>query len=705
MDMEVREHRRSSKLDGGFMTRIAQAKPYTGTLEDYLDRWGRPLLAVYWVMLAMVTHWPQQVGPSARLANSPALGSDKLKHLACWAILTLLLVYARVLGRKRHHILNVLAGAGIAAVYGYVDEITQMGERELCVIDVYANWVGVGLALIACLLVKLKWFAPATLTAIDAPLVQSDRPTTFVGHALLISALTFGSRILGLVRDAILAAYLGMSAVTDAFWIGFIIPNLFRRLFGEGALTATFIPVYTDLVKTDRQLAARVASLCLVSLAILLCAITIIGELILLGVGQARSWTPDGQVAIWLIMIMLPYMPLVCLVAMFGAILQVHRRFGPAAAAPMILNLCLILFTICLATGIAGEGGMRNIITWVASSVIVAGLFQFIWLFLAVIRHERFVFHFEGAGVHLRSIMTAMVPMVIALAVIQINTLADSLIALLLSPKEGGAETLRLLGWKGPYPIQSGSVTALQFAQRLYQFPLGVFGIAIATAIFPAFARASDNRSEFREILRHGLRLTVFVGLPASAGVIIVRLPLVSAILERNQFGGGDSVRVATILAGYAVAIWAYSMIHVLTRAFYAMKDARTPLKISCAMVVANVVLNLTLIWPFGTPGLAWSTAFCAIGQCVFLGKALGRHVDNPIDRTVFNGWLRTGLMTAVMAVVVVAVGQVLADVSDWITLLVQVVVGVVTFGLLAWGSGANEIQWLRRDRGDQSSG
>ncbi|HEX7011009.1 MAG TPA: murein biosynthesis integral membrane protein MurJ, partial [Phycisphaeraceae bacterium] len=395
----------------------------------------------------------------------------------------------------------------------------------------------------------------------------------FVGHAALVSALTLVSRVTGLLRDAALASGLGRGPVADAFIFGFQVPNLFRRLFGEGAFSAAFIPAYTRLVRDDPVLARRFASLCLGLLIVVLGAITLLGEALLAAMVAHFPWTQDTALALRLTMIMLPYMPMICLVAILGAMLQVHGRFGSPAAAPILLNLIMIAAILLATRGELSDDQLRHAVRIVAWSVVAAGAAQVIWQTLAVLRVESFTAQLAGTGPAVRSMLRVFVPVVLGLAVFQINTFFDNVLAMALSPKDGQA-TLHLLGLSLPRPLEKGSVVALAFAQRLYEFPLGIFGIAIATAIFPALAQAApagkagrpsaasqadeadetDSRhlERFAQVLRHGLRLSVFIGLPASVGLILVRVPLARVVFERQAFTLQDSLAVATILAGYA---------------------------------------------------------------------------------------------------------------------------------------------------------
>lgn len=551
-----------------------------------------------------------------------------------------------------------------------------------------------------------------------------DASSRFVGHAVLVSALTLLSRLTGLARDAVLAAAFGLSTVADAFFIGFLVPNLFRRLFGEGALTAAFIPNYTELRERDPELARRFASLVLTLLTVLLLAITGVAELGLWWAASTMDPERTGKAALALhyTRIMLPYMPLICLVALAGGVLQVHKRFGPPAAAPLVLNAVIIAATLFATRGFSAPGVPEEQVgTTVALGVLVAGVLQLAWQLIVMHRTCGLTRCFAGVGPQVRTMLVMMGPMVLGLAVFQINAFMDALIAFFFAPPEGAppGSVVSLLGWSFEAPLRNGDVAALQWSQRLYQFPLGVFGIAIATAIFPALSAAAakmagnDNAeppaappasTEFAAILRQGLRLTVFIGLPASVGLLLVRVPLARVVYERGAFGLDDALRVATILAGYATSVWAYSMMHTVTRAFYALKDATTPLKVGLCMVALNLTLNLTLIWPLGAAGLAWSTAVSAMLQVVVLVLLIRRRVPGPVDRTVVRSWARTALASAVMA-------GVLWPVLWWLDPAVQSrgASAALLFGATAAGAaivlavakvaGAEELQWLKRRR------
>jgi len=464
---------------------------------------------------------------------------------------------------------------------------------------------------------------------------------------------------------------------------------------------------------------------------------TVLGEAGLWLAADHASSGSTGSLALELTMWMLPYMPMVCVVALIGGILQVHRRFGPPAIVPVVLNLCIIAAVLLTGSGWFVKAGddPRLIAQAAAGAVLVAGLLQLAWQWLALRATIPLRLGFTGVAAPLRRMSYAMVPLIIGLAVFQINAFLDSLIALLLSADTPGAH-FGVAGFSIPYPMESGAVASLQWAQRLYQFPLGVFGIAIATAIFPALSEAAAQRQapaaqasggardpafdiegdtsgdRLTQMLRQGLRRTIFIGLPASVGLFLVRFPLVRTIYERGAFTLADSNRVAMILAGYAAAVWAYSLSHVLTRCFYAMGDERAPVRIGLAMVGMNLTLNLLLIWAplgmnggiLGAAGLAWSTAICATGQAIWLLNKVKRHTDHPVSNTVWQSWRRTVLLTTAMGI---ALGAELvwvepAGLSWWLNtlLLLQMVAlgaGIVFLG--GWLAKAEEVTWLIRRR------
>lgn len=517
----------------------------------------------------------------------------------------------------------------------------------------------------------------------------------FERHALTVTLLTAASRFGGLAREACFGRLIGVSEAASAFGFAFLVPNLFRRLFGEGALSAALVPEQSRLEARDPQAARRLASLMLARVGLLLAALTIVGEAILLSIPAMRD-----DLGLRLLAITLPYMPLVCITAVAGAVLQVRGRFAPGAAAPILLNLSLVIAVFIAWWG--GDGPVdATRIGMVGWGVVAAGVAQAVWTLWELRRTspsgDVSVEADREARLGFRRVVTQALPMILGLGVLQVNTFLDGLIASW--PTVVGPDIMGR-----PYPLPDTAMATLGYAQRLYEFPLGVFGIAVATAIFPQLAREHEDPARFLETLRRGLRLTMFIGLPASLGIALVRTPFVTVVYEGFAFDVSDVDRVAFVLLGYAVAIWSYSLNHVLIRGFYARREAMTPVRIAMAMVGLNLVLNLSLVFgtSLGVAGLAWSTAACAILQSLILGSVLSARVGRLADRDVARSVVRTVSCTLVMLLAVaVTMWFVPFDglgLGTWtgaaLELTVLAAVGALAFTSIARALRMPELQW-----------
>ncbi len=446
----------------------------------------------------------------------------------------------------------------------------------------------------------------------------------FVGHARTVALLTLLSRLSGLARDAVASRAFGASLVWSAFVTAFVIPNLFRRLFGEGALSAAFIPAYTRAREEDPAHAARLASLTVLLTSALLWGIVIAAELVLGAVLMLASLSDGARLLVLLTMIMLPYMPLVCATALLGGMLQVHDRFVPHAASPVILNVCMIGAAAWFALAPEAPDLERAAIA-VGGAVVLAGVLQVAWCAWSVrteVRWTRDIAPARAAGMQM---VRKMGPVIIGLGALQLSSLIDAMIAGL--PLAIG-DTLTLGARTITYPLDEASASVLFFAQRLYQFPLGVFGIAIATAVFPALARSASDAGDFAQTIRHGVRASLFISIPATIGLILVRDPLIGVIYLGGDFTPEDARRVSRVLIGYAPAVWAYSLTHVLTRAFYAAGRTGEPMRTGLIAVGINLVLNVALIWSLGESGLAWATSIAAMAQTLLLMRLLRSRLD-----------------------------------------------------------------------------
>jgi putative peptidoglycan lipid II flippase len=508
---------------------------------------------------------------------------------------------------------------------------------------------------------------PPPVAPPEASRPAAARTPSLAAAVRTVASITLLSRITGLARDVLLARLFGATLIGSAFAAGFAIPNTFRRLFGEGALTAAFIPEYTQAQQHDPALAQRIAAATVLVLLLATTAIAVLIEVALLGILIITPHSPGRTLSIQLIMLMLPFMPLVCIAAILSGILQVHGRFAPASAGPLVLNGFIIagaawnLFT--------GHFASQQAAYMLGGITVASGLTQCAWFFFLLRRHLGIRLMIssmraadDAARSSLRRIRRRFVPALIGMGTLQISALMDMLIAMW--PIWFGAVLFGVA-----YPLDERSNAILTFTQRLYQFPLGVFGIAVATAAFPLLSRHAGQPSLFLDTLRRGLRLSLFIGLPASIGLILVRHDLTAVLFSggRGGFGPDDLARSAAVLLGYAPAVWAYSLNHVYTRAFYAGGDTATPVKIAAAALGINLLLNVVLIWHFREAGLAWATSIAALTQCGLLAFILRRRLGAPLlDTASRSAFAQVLTATIIMAAAVVLVLWITPPVVAW---------------------------------------
>jgi len=467
-----------------------------------------------------------------------------------------------------------------------------------------------------------------------------------------IAGLTTISRVFGMLRDMAFAYFLGAAGLMDGWVIAFKIPNLARRLFGEGAASSSLIPVYSEQLQKDPEAAKKLACTVVTVVFLLLAGIVLVGEGIIWGYYRFFSTLPGTDLKLTLSGIMLPYTIMICVVAIFAGILNAHRHFAMPAAAPIVLNI-FIIGSLC----IGGWGfGIEpvSLVFVVAATVLVAGLVQLFMQLRPLGKHGILIRPaWQVRSQAFRKIIILMGPMILGLTVTQINTLADDFIALWFSGSSEKGEVFLLLGKEIRYPMWEGAVSQLFYSQRLYQFPLGVLGISLATAIFPVMS-SQAARKDFGALVKtisRGIRAAIFVALPATAGLLLVRDLAISVIFERGQFTGSDTTLTAGVLLFYSLGLCGFFMQQVVTRAFYSMQDSRMPARSALVAVCVNIVLNLTLIWFMGTAGLAISTALCSYLQVVILISALRRRLGSSIlsgvSTTLVKSFIATILMYA----------------------------------------------------------
>lgn len=517
-------------------------------------------------------------------------------------------------------------------------------------------------------------------------------------HLRVVGLLTTFSRILGLVRDMGMAALFGNGPIMDAFSVAFRLPNLARVLFGEGALTTAFLPVFIrELQQSGREAAGRVATAVFATVAVVLSGLVLVIELgIWLG-ATLFEFSPETELLLGLSAVLMPYVILICLAAQVSAVLNALGHFAWPAVVPVVLNVVWLAAIWLLAPRVSSPVTQVYL---VSGCIVVAGGLQLLtplpMLFRLGFRLDP---AWRAARGQVAAIIRTMLPVLLGLSITQLNTISDSLIAWGLS--QPGIEAMFAEG--SPFRLRDGTASALYFGQRLYQFPLGVFGVALGTVLFPLLT-AHAQRGEMdrlRDDLTLGLRLVAVIGLPASAGLMLLARPLASLCFEYGEFDADDARQTAEMIAAYGVGVWAYCGLLIVHRGFYAIGDRRTPVRIGMVAVALNLVLNLLLLWPFGASGLALATALTAMVQILIAVWAYEQRVGRLDWPALWRTGLKTLLCTAAMSVACWLTLRLLADVPLSRSLRVALPFGaaLVAFSAAAWLLRLNEL-WLLLRRG-----
>lgn len=425
---------------------------------------------------------------------------------------------------------------------------------------------------------------------------------------LLVGQMTLISRILGLARDAVIAGVYGASAATDAFFVAFKIPNLFRRLFAEGAFAQAFVPVLAAW-KTERspaEVRELLGAVGGVLAGILLC-LTAVGVLAapLIIALVAPGFLEDGSrygLSVTLLRLTFPYLFFISLTAFLGAVLNTHGRFAIPAITPALLNVAFISATLWLAPRLAEP------IMALAAGVLLGGVLQLglqgaaAWR-AGLLPRPRWRWRHEGV----QRILRLMLPAIFGVSVAQLNFLVDTLIASFL---------------------REGSISWLYFADRLMEFPLGIFGVALGTVILPTLSVHHVRQDErmFSRTLDWALRLVLVITLPSAVGLAVLAAPIMSTLFQYGRMGGTDVLMSAQALMAYAFGLSGFILVKVLAPGYFSRQDTRTPVKIGVVALVSNLILNLALMGPLQHSGLALATSLAAFVNAGLLFWGLRRR-------------------------------------------------------------------------------
>ncbi|WP_029007612.1 murein biosynthesis integral membrane protein MurJ [Azospirillum halopraeferens] len=427
-------------------------------------------------------------------------------------------------------------------------------------------------------------------------------------NILSVGGLTLVSRALGFVRDILTAAILGAGPVADAFFVALRLPNHFRALFAEGAFASAFVPLFSERLVRDGQESARrfaeeVMALLLAVQAVMLVAFLAVMPWFMLVFAPGFADDPERfDLAVLFTRITFPYLLFMALESLLAGVLNSVGRFGAAAAAPILLNLCLITALLAAAPFLPTAG---HALAW---GVFAAGVLQFLYLAREAERAGmglRLVAPRWTAGV--KRFLTVLGPAALGAGLVQINLFVDTLIASLLP---------------------TGSVSYLYYADRLNQLPLGVIGIAVGTVLLPEMARRIKGGDEpgAVESQNRAIELALVLTLPAAAAFLIAGLPLISVLFQHGRFGPEDAAAAAAVLQAYAVGLPAFVVIRSLVAGFHARQDTATPVRLAVAAMLVNVGLKVALMAPLGVVGLALATSASAWVNAGLLAWMLHRR-------------------------------------------------------------------------------
>lgn len=488
----------------------------------------------------------------------------------------------------------------------------------------------------------------------DSP--ESSAPVSVVRSTSLIAGFTLVSRILGLIRDVVIANVFGVSRVTEAFFVANKIPNMLRRFFAEGAFSQAFVPVTSEYKQTrSHDETADFVAGAAGTLGVFLLLLSAVG--VLLAPAMVMLFAPgfvgDDRFAITSDMLRLtfPYVFFISITALAGGVLNSYGRFAVPAVTPALLNICIIGCAIWLAPTLA-EPGMA-----LAIGVLLAGMAQLAIQLpalhrIGMLRWPRFAWRDSGV----RKVGRLMLPALFGSSVAQINMLIDTVIASALA---------------------AGSVSWLYYSDRLMEFPLGVFGIALATVILPRLSRqhTGGNRAQFSATLDNALRLVVLIGIPATVGLVCLASPLMLTIFFGGEFKLFDTQMASASLVAFALGLPAFMLVKVLAPGYFSRQDTRTPVRFAVIALLVNLVLNLVFVWSlrhlgyaFEHAGLAAATAVAAAVNAALLYQGLrrlGQLQHGP-------GWLRL-LLSVGLASLVMVVGLILLSPqqAQWIQMAV----------------------------------
>jgi len=460
--------------------------------------------------------------------------------------------------------------------------------------------------------------------------------------AAVMGVTTLLSRIFGFVRDMVVAWAFGAGMVADAFYVAYRVPSLLRELFAEGSISAAFIPVFTrHLNEEGREEAQRLARATFTTLIIILTVVIVIGIIAapaVVSVIAPGFHTASGgkfDLTVQLTRIMFPYLLFVSLAALAMGILNTLGSFAISSLSSIMLSV----FMICGVYVFAPRFSVP--IYGLATGVLLGGLCQFAFQLPALSRRKMTLgWYFKPTHPGVIQIGKLIVPMVLGLSVTQVNIFVNTVLSSLL--KEGSITYLYY------------SITYLYYGIRLIHFPLGIFGVAMASAVLPSLSAAAVKREydEMRTTFSFAIRLILFITMPAMTGLIVLRIPIISVLFQSKAFDYAATLGTAEALLYYSLGLWAFTGTRITAQAFYSMQDTKTPVKAATIAVAVNIIVSLLLMGPLQHGGLALATSLASMANLSFLIWALRKKLGRLNLTEILHSMKKVVPATAIMGVI-----------------------------------------------------
>jgi putative peptidoglycan lipid II flippase len=477
-----------------------------------------------------------------------------------------------------------------------------------------------------------------------------------------IASLTMVSRVVGYLRDMVMAAVLGASPIQDAFLVALRLPNLFRRITAEGAFTVSFVPLYNEKLIKDADEANEFAGQVQTVMSVFLSAFTVLMILIMPLIIKLIAPGFEGDrfdMAVAFSRISFSYLLCMSISAFYGGVLNVHGRYAPFAIAPVLFNIFLLV-----ALGIGALFESKTQIGYLlAIGVFCAGLGQVAFMYIAARFYKinipmcRFVINDD-----IKNLFRLMLPGIMGAGIVHINLFADTIMA---------------------SKLPEGAVSHLYFADRLNQLPLSTIGIAVGTALLPLLSKAisEHKKEESQNLFNRAMEACFFLGLPSAIGLMAIAPLIIGVLFERGAFTGTDTATTAHVLQAYAFGLPAYIGVKVFSTAYWAEQDTKTPVKTSIVSVVLNIIIGLSLMPFLGVAGIALATGIVGWLQLYLLWRGMRHSSYMMLDDRFMQKFVPTAGLSVFMGIVAFILGIVLQDHSIYFNLVVIMGISVAIYG------------------------